>query len=297
MMNSMMMGGGGAAGMAAMGGGGMMGMGGGMMSMGGGGMMGMGGGMMGMQGGMMAMGGGGMMGMGGGMMMGMGGGGMMGMGGGMMMGMGGGMQMGGMMMGGMMMGGMQGMMPGMMPGGGMMMGGGMMGGGGMQMMGCHPGCFPAGTLVQTSGCPRRIETIKVGEFVLGVDKKGKTVAAKVHSAFVTDNYLVEVETDSGRLITTGQQPLCLACGCTKTANELVPGDEMLSWEDGERRPTKVRAINKTGQLVQVFNLVLEDQDFYISGGFQVRSKPPFADVASIAVVPEIDALPSESTRE
>jgi hypothetical protein len=259
-----------------MGGGGMLGMGGGMMQMGGGGMMGMGGGMMGQQ-----MMGGGMMQMGG--MMAMGGGGMMQMGG-----------MGGMMA----MGGMQGMMPGMMPGGGMMMGGGMMQMGGMQgMMGCHPGCFPAGTLVLTPKCPRAIENIKAGDYVLGVDKKGKTQPSKVHSAFVTDNYLVEIETDSGRLTTTNKQPLCLACGCCKTAGELQPGDEMLRWEDGVARPTKVRAINQTGRLVQVFNLVLEDQDYYISGGFQVRSKPPLVDVASVQVVPEIDALPPTSTRE
>src|SRR5207249_10646871 len=128
------------------------------------------------------------------------------------------------------------------------------------------------TLVQTMICPRSIENIKAGDIVLGVDKNGKTCPAKVYSAFVTDNYLYEIETDSGRLTTTGKQPLCTSCGCVKTAgSDLKPGDELLRWENGVRRPTKVLAINKTGQLANVYNLVLEDQDYYIAGGFQVRS--------------------------
>ena len=227
--------------------------------------------------------------------------------GGQMMGgqmMGGGMQMGGgMMMGGQLRGGMQGMMPGMMPGGGLMMGGGMMGGGGMQMMGCHPGCFPAGTLVQTSGCPRAgSRPSKSANLFSAWTKKGKTVAAKVHSAFVTDNYLVEVETDSGRLITSPASSLfAWLAGCTKTANELVPGDEMLSWEDGVvAAPRKVRRDQQDRAIGASFSIwSLRTRISTSPAGLQVRSKPPFADVASIAVVPEIDEakFPSESTRE
>src|SRR5262249_32269735 len=150
----------------------------------------------------------------------------------------GGMQMGmgmmGMMQGGMGMMGMGGM------GGGFM---GMVGFGGMGMMGCHPGCFPAGTLVQTMEKPRPIEEIKAGDIVRGVDKEGKTYATKVASAFETDNYLFEIDTDTGTLTTTGKQPLCTVCGCTKTAgSNLQPGDELWRWENGVRRPTKVLAI-------------------------------------------------------
>jgi len=176
--------------------------------------------------------------------------------------------------------------------GGMDMAG--MGMGGMGMYGCHPGCFPAGTPVLTPDEPRPIETIRAGDYVLGVDKNGKAGPAKVHSAFETENFLVEVETDSGTLTTTNKQPLCLSCGCCKTAGELTPGDELLRWEDGKRRPTKVRAVQQTGRKAKVFNLVLADQDFYIAGGFQVRSKPPLpAKAIVVAVSPTCDALPPE----
>jgi hypothetical protein len=185
---------------------------------------------------------------------------------------------------------MQGMMGmgGMMGMQGMMMGMQGFGGG---MMGCHPGCFPAGTLVLTTEDPRPIEEIKAGEYVLGVDKNGNTGAAKVRFAFVTENYVVEIETDSGLLTTTGKQPLCTSCGCSKTAFQLKPGEELLRWENGKVRPTKVLSVKQTHQLVKVFNLVLEDMDYYICGGFQVRSKPPLAVQPAEIVSLEIAALP------
>jgi hypothetical protein len=207
--------------------------------------------------------------------------------------------MGGYGMGGMSMMGMGGMsmmgMGGYGMGGMSMMGMGGYGMGGMYgMMGCHPGCFPAGTPVLTPNQPRAIETIQAGETVLGVDQQGQAVPAKVHAAFATENFLVEVETDSGVLTTTTKQPLCLHCGCCKTAGELEPGDELIRWEDGKPRPTKVRAVHQTGRKAKVFNLVLADQAYYIAGGFQVRSKPPLVDKAIfVAASPTCDALPPE----
>jgi hypothetical protein len=71
-----------------------------------------------------------------------------------------------------------------------------------------------------------------------------------------------------------KQPLCLDGGICKTAENLRPGEEMVNWQDGQRRPAKTRAVHKTNKLAQVFNLVLEDQEYFIAGGFLVRSKPP-----------------------
>jgi hypothetical protein len=226
------------------------------------------------------------MGMGGMMGMNMGMGGMMGMN----------MGMGGMMGMNMGMGGMMGMQMGMMGNMGMMgMQMGMMGNFGM--MGCHPGCFPAGTPVLTMSGSRSIEEIKAGDYVLGVDKDGNPHKTKVHSAFVTENYLVEVETEGGQLITTAKQPVCLSCGCSKPAGELTPGDVMLRWVNGKVQQTKVISINKTRRLVQVFNLVLDDQEFYVAGGFQVRSKPPLVAVAEEPRLTQMSALPPQPVRK
>src|SRR5262249_34808380 len=77
---------------------------------------------------------------------------------------------------------------------------------------CHPGCFPAGTLVHTPQGPRPIESIRAGEPVTVVGADGQSTAGKVQSVFVTDNRLIRVETDGGVLLTTQTQPLCLAEG-------------------------------------------------------------------------------------
>jgi hypothetical protein len=149
---------------------------------------------------------------------------------------------------------------------------------------CYRGCFPVKTNILTPDGARAIETIRAGDVILAVDKKGKPCPAKVRSTFVSNSFLVEIETDSGRLTTTGKQPLCLNGGCCKTGEDLMPGEELLRWQDGKSQPTKIRAIHKTNKLAQVFNLVLEDQEYFIAGGFLVRSKPPF--VAAEAVLPE-----------
>jgi hypothetical protein len=108
--------------------------------------------------------------------------------------------------------------------------------------------------------------------------------------------LVEVETESGLLTTTGKQPLCLSCGCSKPAAEVKPGEELLRWKDGKSRPTKILGVKKTDRLVQVFNLVLEDQEFYICDGFQVRSKPPLTAPATAVAAPATEAAPPEPSR-
>src|SRR5262249_20141545 len=77
---------------------------------------------------------------------------------------------------------------------------------------CHRGCFPADTVVATPDGPRPIQAIRAGDEVLNVPAAGKPAPAKVASVFVGTAALVEVETEAGRLVTTGKQPLSLADG-------------------------------------------------------------------------------------
>src|SRR5687767_7035637 len=71
---------------------------------------------------------------------------------------------------------------------------------------CHPGCFPAGTLVETPDGPRAIETIGRGDVVTLVGPDGAQARGKVQAIFQTCNSLVEIRTGSGSLITTGSRP-------------------------------------------------------------------------------------------
>src|SRR5207249_922417 len=119
---------------------------------------------------------------------------------------------------------------------------------------CHPGCFPAGTAIATPEGPRPIEALRRGDRVTLVGSDGTSTSAMVDSTFQTCNRLVEVRTESGSLLTTETQPLCLRDGGFRRAGELAEGTLIWRWEAGERRSTRVEAVVPTGREVSVFNL-------------------------------------------
>src|SRR5262245_49262042 len=131
---------------------------------------------------------------------------------------------------------------------------------------CHPGCFPAGTVVATPGGPRAIETIRSGDLVTLVGSDGAPVSGPVNSTFETCNRLVEVRTEAGNLLTTETQPLCLRDGGYRPAGELAEGDVIWRWDGGERRPARVRGVEQTGRETSVFNLVVGDSAVFVANG-------------------------------
>lgn len=139
---------------------------------------------------------------------------------------------------------------------------------------CHPGCFPAGTLVATPDGPRPIESLQGGDTVTLVGPDGAPTGGTVRSTFQTCNRLVEVRTESGSLRTTETQPLCLESGDYRRAGELAEGDQIWRWEGGERRAAKVLAVVPTGREAEVFNLVVGGSAVFVAGGFLARGKPP-----------------------
>jgi Protein of unknown function (DUF1559)/Hint domain len=139
---------------------------------------------------------------------------------------------------------------------------------------CHPGCFPAGTLVQTPEGSKPIETLRVGDAVTVVGRDGVSEPGKVQSVFINRNRLLKVETEDGDLFTTETQPLCLIDGGTLPAGKLKAGDQVFRWQDGKRQAVKVRAATPTDRVEKVFNVILGDAEMFIAGGFLARSKPP-----------------------
>jgi hypothetical protein len=139
---------------------------------------------------------------------------------------------------------------------------------------CHPGCFPAGTLVATPEGPRPIEAVGRGDRALVVTADGTTTAATVDSTFQTCNKLMEVQTDQGQLLTTTTQPLCLVSGGFRPAGELAEGDRVWRWEGDERRAARVFAVVATGREAEVYNLVVGESAVFVAGGFLARGKPP-----------------------
>ncbi len=139
---------------------------------------------------------------------------------------------------------------------------------------CHPGCFPAGTLVATPIGLRAIESIKAGEAVTLVGPDGVAMSGPVHSVFKTDNRLVEIQTEAGSIRTTLTQPLCLKAGGFRTAEDLKVGDEIWRWVEGKRQAARVTGVSKTDVDAAVFNLVVGESAVFVAGGFLARGKPP-----------------------
>jgi hypothetical protein len=140
---------------------------------------------------------------------------------------------------------------------------------------CHPGCFPAGTLVVTPLGQRPIEDVCVGDQVTTVRPSGETIALAVQSVFITSNRLWRIETEAGSFFTTETQPLCIAAPFkTVAAGKLRPGDKLLRLHDGELQSAGVLSVTRSDRIEKVFNLVLGNSEAFVAGGFLARSKPP-----------------------
>ncbi len=139
---------------------------------------------------------------------------------------------------------------------------------------CHPGCFPAGTLVRVPDGTKAIECIREGDLVTAIDAAGRPSPARVEGVFVTRNRVLEVRTEGATLVTTATQPVGLEGGGFRAARELKPGDRVWRWAGGKRRAAAVTAVTPAGREVGVFNLILGEPTGFVAGGFLVRSKPP-----------------------
>jgi hypothetical protein len=144
---------------------------------------------------------------------------------------------------------------------------------------CHPGCFPAGTLVLIPNGSKRIELMRAGETVTTISPDGKAARGVVQEVFISKNRLVEVRTDDGTLLTTEAQPLCLKEGGFRRAADLRAGDRIWQWRNGRRVETVVRAVAATGKEAAVFNLIVGESAIFVAGEFLARGKPPAAGAA------------------
>ena len=155
---------------------------------------------------------------------------------------------------------------------------------------CHPGCFPAGTLVLVPDGSKRIELIRAGDAVTTIGPDGRAARGVVQEVFTVKNRLLEVRTDNGNLVTTDAQPLCLVAGGFRRAGDLKAGDRIWKWHNGQRVETVVRAVAATGKEEAVFNLILGDSAIFVAGNFLARGKPP-----AVGAVPAVGVAPTRPT--
>jgi hypothetical protein len=142
---------------------------------------------------------------------------------------------------------------------------------------CHPGCFPAGTVIAIPGGAKAIEEINAGDIVITVTSDGKFDQSAVESVFVTRNRLIHVKTNDGVLTTTTTQPLSLANGELGAAGTLKAGDRIHKSDGQKRQETAVIEVQPTDRETRVFNLILKDPVLFVANNFLARSKPRIPD--------------------
>ena len=121
---------------------------------------------------------------------------------------------------------------------------------------------------------RAIESLKPGDTVIALQADHTIAFDNIHAVFVTDNQLWKVSTDSGDIITTKTQPLCMSFGRIVPVESIQIGDDLLQYRNGKTRTAKVQAIEMTDRHENVFNLILTDAVFFVASNFVARSKPP-----------------------
>jgi hypothetical protein len=139
---------------------------------------------------------------------------------------------------------------------------------------CHPGCFPAGTLIRRPEGTVPIEQVRAGDVITTVGPDGRVSKGRVDTVFTTTNRLIEVRTGAGTLVTTETQPLALVDGGLRAAGELKAGDRIWRWEGRERHSVEIRSVAAAPRVERVFNLILSDSALFVANGFLARSKPP-----------------------
>ena len=144
-------------------------------------------------------------------------------------------------------------------------------------------CFTGETLVSTTEGNKRIDEIKVGDYVYAYDTEtGEKVASKVTYVSITEtDILVHVYTSEGEEIkTTMFHPFYVKnvkngedeeYGAWKAASNLVNGDELLT-EDGRIVYVKEVRIERLAESIKVYNLEVEGlHTYYVGGGVLVHN--------------------------
>ncbi|MBQ4523075.1 MAG: hypothetical protein IJA10_09020 [Lachnospiraceae bacterium] len=147
-------------------------------------------------------------------------------------------------------------------------------------------CFTGETLVSTTEGNKRIDEIKVGDYVYAYDtEKEENVLAKVTYVSITEtDILVHVYTSEGEEIkTTMFHPFYVKnvkngaeeeYGAWKAASNLVNGDELLT-EDGRIVYVKEVRIERLAESIKVYNLEVEGlHTYYVGSGILVHNRCP-----------------------
>ena len=134
-------------------------------------------------------------------------------------------------------------------------------------------CFVAGTVVDTPGGPRRIETLVVGDTVWAFDvatlrRVARPVTA-VHSSHVTA--VRRIALDDRVLTCSGEHPLW-SSGAWVAAKELAADSPVHVWNGRECTEQRVVSVTDEPGPIRVFNISVDGEETYFANGVLVHNK-------------------------
>jgi len=138
-------------------------------------------------------------------------------------------------------------------------------------------CFAAGTsITMADGSEKPIESITVGDWVLGYDTNGKTtLPARVSHTFVHSDTAQSLLLN-GNVRVTPEHPFYMN-GAWIEAGNLQPGDQLHRLVTSESTPQPVimtvEQIENIPGALTTYNIEVENVHNYFAGGYLVHNKP------------------------
>jgi hypothetical protein len=135
--------------------------------------------------------------------------------------------------------------------------------------GGQPGCFLAGTLVNTRDGLTSIEELGVGDEVLSFDeRRGEVVYARIVSTFKSVQYSYFVI--NGTIEVTAGHPF-RTNGAWVSSEDIRVGDEL--WDERDEL-IRVQSIETVNRGVRVYNIEVEGTNTFFIDGVLVHNKTP-----------------------
>ncbi|MFH1232155.1 MAG: TIM44-like domain-containing protein [Planctomycetota bacterium] len=136
------------------------------------------------------------------------------------------------------------------------------------------GCFPAGTMIGTPNGIKPIESIQIGDMVLGVNKN-HLIPVKVQEIYSTTSELIEIQTEDTIIRITAEHPLLKMNGEFSLAGTLKNGESLCVYLNKTFSYSKILSVKQIPGLVPVYNIEVDNPHTFIADNIVVHNKGGF----------------------
>lgn len=136
------------------------------------------------------------------------------------------------------------------------------------------GCFPAGTMISTPNGIKPIESIQIGDTVLGVNKN-RLIPVKVQKVYSTISELIEIRTEDTIIHTTAEHPLLKMDGEFGLAGALKNEESLCIYHNNTFSHSKILSVKQILGLVPVYNIEVDSPHTFIADNIVVHNKGGF----------------------